>query len=73
MGKILTGLFGGAPKEVKPAPPPPVQPPPALSETTEAGDVAKKQRGRTSREETFLTGDLTPSEEFLKTKKKKLA
>ncbi len=52
---------------------PPVQPPvPTPDVGTEAGDIARRRRPR-GRRETFLTGDLIPSEEFLAGKKRGLA
>ncbi len=68
----MSGILGGGskPKEVKPPAPAPPQAIPEVGE--EVGDIARKRRPR-GRQETFLTGALTPSEEFLRGKKRKLA
>ncbi len=62
----MGSLFGGKPKTVKP---PPVAAPVAIPDVgEEVGDIARRKRPR-GRRETFLTGDLIPSEEELKKKK----
>ena len=66
----MSGLFGGGPKAVKPPKPSPPLAVPEVGE--EVGDIARKRIPR-GRQETFLTGALTPSEEFLRGKKRKLA
>lgn len=66
----MSGIFGGKPKAVKPPAP---TPPAAIPEVgEEVGDIARKRIPR-GRQETFLTGALVPSEEFLRGKKKRLA
>lgn len=58
------------PKVVTPPPVPVTPPVPVVDD--EVGDQARRSRPR-GREETFLTGELTPSEEFLRGKKRRLA
>ncbi len=53
----MSGLFGGAPKAVRPPAAKPPIPIPTVGE--EVKDIARKRRPR-GREETFLTGDLIP-------------
>ena len=66
----MGGLFGGKPKTVKA---PPVPSPIAIPEVgEEPGEQARRKRPR-GRIETFLTGDLIPSEDFLSGKKRGLA
>ncbi len=55
----MAGLFGGEPKTVKAPPVPPPPPTPDVGE--EVGTQARKKRSRGFRE-TFLTGDLIPSD-----------
>ena len=55
------------PKAVK-APPVPIAPPVPTVDTEAVGTQARKARPR-GREETFLTGDLIPTESELKKKK----
>jgi len=62
----MSGALGSKPKEVKPGPVPIIPPIPTVDE--EVGDEAKKSRPR-GRRETFLTGDLVPTDDK---KKKKL-
>lgn len=57
MGGLLS-----KPKVVKPPPVP--APPPIPTADEEVGDVARRRRPR-GRQETFLVGDLVPSEEQL--------
>ena len=64
----MSGLIGDG-GTVKAPPVKPTPPIPTVGE--EVGDIARKKRPR-GREETFLTGALTPSEEFLRGKKRKL-
>ncbi len=69
MGGIVSAIFG-KPKSVKPPPVAQViEPPSPTTDTTQAGEQARKTRPR-GREETFLTGDLVPSEEELRGKKR---
>ena len=68
----MSGLLGGKgkPKEVKAPPVPAPLPTPIVGEEVE--DIARKRRPR-GRRETFLTGDLIPSEDFLRGKKRGFA
>ena len=69
--------FGAAKLVQSLKPPKPIVPPvatealapPTTADTTLAGEQARKARPR-GREETFLTGDLIPSEEELRGKKR---
>jgi hypothetical protein len=65
----MGGLIDG-PKEVK-APPVRVAPPTPTIDADAVGADAKKKRPRGTRD-TFLTGNLAPSESFLAGKKKGL-
>lgn len=66
MGGLFSKPKTTRPPAVKPTPPPPVV------GVDEVETQARKDRPRGFRE-TFLTGDLVPSEEFLRGKKKGLA
>lgn len=55
----MGGLFGGG-KSVKPPPVEPVEPPPAVDESRQAGEQVRKRK-KGSRQATFLTGDLIPT------------
>jgi hypothetical protein len=58
MGKVVSKVFGGGGSQ--PKPPKPVIPPPPP--TVDTAGVEEQVRGQkpTSREQTFLTGDLVP-------------
>ena len=72
MGGLISAIFD-KPKSIKaPAVKPAIEPPSPTADTTEAGEQARKARPK-GREETFIVGDLAPSETFLTGKKRKLA
>ena len=63
----MGGIFS-KPKKVDAPPAPPIEPPLTI-EDTGAGDAERKKiRRRKGRKDTFLTGDLVPSETGKKTK-----
>lgn len=55
----MGGMFS-KPKSVKPPPPPPVEPPPIADDTGVEEAERRKLSRRSSRKDTFLTGELTP-------------
>lgn len=63
------GLFNPDDRQPKLPPPPAPVAPPATADTTQAQEQARK-RVPTGRAETFLTGDLIPSEEELRGKRR---
>lgn len=68
-GKVLqSATRPSAPVQAPPVPQA-IEPPKATADTTQAGEQARRDVPR-GRQETFLTGDLTPSEEELRGKKR---
>ncbi len=69
MGGLVSAILD-KPKSVKTPPvPQAIKPPSATADTAQAGDQARKAVP-TGRQDLFLTGDLVPSEEELRGKKR---